>query len=65
MVTVQLEWKRTDPATAHEFEATAHGSTYRAFRHRTHYGWSWFEIHRNGVHVQWMDGTELRQSITL
>lgn len=39
-----LTWTRTDPRTRHEFEATLDGVVYRAYRHRTEYGWSWWEI---------------------
>jgi len=64
LTTVALDWKRTEPSNPAEFEAHAVGSTFRAFRHRTDYGWSWFEIERDGKHVQYMDGTSLRQTIT-
>lgn len=45
---VTLTWNRTDPREYHEFEAELDGVVYRAYRHRTPYGWSWFEITENG-----------------
>jgi hypothetical protein len=45
---ISLDWTRSDPKAAHEFEALALGVTFRAYRHRTDYGWSWFEITEDG-----------------
>lgn len=49
LVTVNLDWQRAAPKAAHEFVAvTDAGDVFKAFRHRTDYGWSWFSITKNG-----------------
>lgn len=46
--TITLDWQPTTSSTRHDFEATENGNVYRAYRHRSDYGWSWFTITKNG-----------------
>lgn len=52
LATVNLNWQ-SNPSYGlaggwHEFEAVDGADIFRAFRHRSGYGWSWFEITKNG-----------------
>lgn len=46
--TVTLTWTHATPEAPHAFEAVENGDIYRAYRHRTDYGWSWYSITVNG-----------------
>lgn len=48
LMTVTLNWQPADAKAAHEFVAVADGGdVFKAFRHRTDFGWSWFTFTRN------------------
>lgn len=48
LVTVALVWTPTGPGQFHEFEAVSGADVFLAYRHRTDYGWSWWEVQKAG-----------------
>jgi hypothetical protein len=44
-------WVVAAPSAAHAFEVTIAGHAFKAFRHRTDYGWSWFTVTKDGKTV--------------
>lgn len=51
MIKVNLIWERCDLSQRAEFRAEALGNVFLAYRHRTGYGWSWWEVHHNGKDI--------------
>ena len=50
-------WAVMPASSRHEFEMAADGAVYRAYRHRTDYGWCWWEVTRDGA--TWRTGGDL------
>ena len=48
-----MKWIKVTWATdaAGNLVTEAHGTKFVAVRHRTQYGWCWFEVYRNGTNT--------------